>query len=168
MSYVEFVIFMVVATMILISAFDGYSHVLQHMAYILDVNRKTLRTFHMINYLRFDYHRHSVVDSNVKVTKTNSYTSFAFNERIDTSKRVLYQAVQYEGKTTIYRDVYEPYGTGYRLINRRKFVIDGEYSMKLSDDGRFLEIFTSYYDKCIIPVKLPMVEIVSIVVTKAE
>lgn len=168
MSYVEFVLFMIVATMILIVAFNGYSHVLQHMAYILDTNSKTLRVFHMINYLRFDYHRHSVTQANVKITKTNSYTTFSFDERIDTLKRVLYKAVFHEDKTTIFRDVYEPLGTGYKLINRRMVTLDGEYRLVLSTDGKFLEIHTSYYDKCIIPLKLPNVQIVSIIVQKVE
>ncbi|WP_448376908.1 hypothetical protein [Fervidobacterium sp.] len=168
MSYVEFFIFMIVATMILIVAFDGYSHVLQHMAYILDTNSKTLRAFHMINYLRFDYHRHSLTQANIKFTKTNSYTTFSFDERIDTLKRVLYKAVPYEGNTTIFRDVYEPFGSGYKLINRRMFTVDGEYRLVLSTDGKFLEIHTSYYDKCIIPTKLPNVQIISIIVQKVE
>jgi hypothetical protein len=62
------------------------------MAYILDTNRRTLRTFHMINYLRFDFHRHSVANPNVKVSQTENYTTFAFDEEIGGKvKRVLYK-----------------------------------------------------------------------------
>ncbi|MGC9771417.1 hypothetical protein SAMN04488510_12030 [Fervidobacterium changbaicum] len=170
MSYVEFVIFMIVASLIMITAFDGYSHVLQHMAYILDINRKTLRTFHMINYLRFDFHRHGVANSNIKITQAENYTSFAFDEEIDGQiKRVLYKAMKpFEGKSVIYRDVYEPFGTTYKLLNRRTYTVDGFYKLSSSQDGKHLIIETTYYEKCLIPIKLPNVQIVSIIVTREE
>ncbi|WP_372589383.1 hypothetical protein QQE94_01705 [Fervidobacterium pennivorans subsp. shakshaketiis] len=170
MSYVEFIIFLVVASLILTCAFDGYSHVLQHMAYILDTNRKTLRTFHMINYLRFDFHRHSVANPNVKVSQTENYTTFAFDEEIDGQvKRVLYKATKpFEGRTIIYREVYETFGNSYKLINRRTYTLEGLYKLYLSEDKKYLIIQTDYYEKCLIPVNLPNVQILSITVTKEQ
>ncbi|AFG34476.1 hypothetical protein Ferpe_0335 [Fervidobacterium pennivorans DSM 9078] len=170
MSYVEFIIFLLVASLILTCAFDGYSHVLQHMAYILDTNRKTLRTFHMINYLRFDFHRHSVANPNVKVSQTENYTTFAFNEEIDGQvKRVLYKATKpFEGRTIIYREVYETFGNSYKLINRRTYTLEGLYKLYLSEDKKYLIIQTDYYEKCLIPVNLPNVQILSITVTKEQ
>jgi len=169
-SYVEFIIFLLVASLILTCAFDGYSHVLQHMAYILDTNRKTLRTFHMINYLRFDFHRHSVANPNVKVSQTENYTTFAFNEEIDGQvKRVLYKATKpFEGRTIIYREVYETFGNSYKLINRRTYTLEGLYKLYLSEDKKYLIIQTDYYEKCLIPVNLPNVQILSITVTKEQ
>uniref|UniRef100_A0A7V4NG08 Uncharacterized protein n=1 Tax=Fervidobacterium pennivorans TaxID=93466 RepID=A0A7V4NG08_FERPE len=170
MSYVEFIIFLVVASLILTCAFDGYSHVLQHMAYILNTNRKTLRTFHMINYLRFDFHRHSVANPNVKVSQTENYTTFAFDEEIDGQvKRVLYKVMKpFESRTIIYRDVYEPFGNSYRLINRRTYTLEGLYKIYLSEDKKYLIIQTDYYEKSLIPLSLPNVQILSIIVTKEQ
>ncbi|WP_448385031.1 hypothetical protein [Fervidobacterium sp.] len=170
MSYVEFIIFLVVASLILVCAFEGYSHVLQHMAYILDTNRKTLRTFHMINYLRFDFHRHSVANPNVKVSQTENYTTFAFDEEIDGQvKRVLYKVMKsFEGRTIIYRDVYETFGNSYRLINRRTYTLEGLYKIYLSEDKKYLIIQTDYYEKSLIPLSLPNVQILSIIVTKEQ
>jgi len=169
-SYVEFIIFLVVASLILTCAFDGYSHVLQHMAYILNTNRKTLRTFHMINYLRFDFHRHSVANPNVKVSQTENYTTFAFDEEIDGQvKRVLYKVMKpFESRTIIYRDVYEPFGNSYRLINRRTYTLEGLYKIYLSEDKKYLIIQTDYYEKSLIPLSLPNVQILSIIVTKEQ
>jgi hypothetical protein len=140
------------------------------MAYILDTNRKTLRTFHMINYLRFDFHRHSVANPNVKVSQTENYTTFAFNEEIDGQvKRVLYKATKpFEGRTIIYREVYETFGNSYKLINRRTYTLEGLYKLYLSEDKKYLIIQTDYYEKCLIPVNLPNVQILSITVTKEQ
>jgi len=140
------------------------------MAYILDTNRKTLRTFHMINYLRFDFHRHSVANPNVKVSQTENYTTFAFNEEIDGQvKRVLYKATKpFEGRTIIYREVYETFGNSYKSINRRTYTLEGLYKLYLSEDKKYLIIQTDYYEKCLIPVNLPNVQILSITVTKEQ
>jgi len=169
-GYVEFIIFLVVASLILTCAFDGYSHVLQHMAYILDTNRRTLRTFHMINYLRFDFHRHSVANPNVKVSQTENYTTFAFDEEIDGQvKRVLYKAMKaFDGRTIIYRDVYEPFGSGYKLLNRRVYTLEGLYKLYLSEDKKYLIIQTDCYEKTLIPLNPPNVQILSIIVTKEQ
>ncbi len=124
----------------------------------------------MINYLRFDFHRHSVANPNVKVSQTENYTTFAFNEEIDGQvKRVLYKATKpFEGRTIIYREVYETFGNSYKLINRRTYTLEGLYKLYLSEDKKYLIIQTDYYEKCLIPVNLPNVQILSITVTKEQ
>jgi len=64
------------------------------MSNILKANRTSLSVFHMINYIRFDYHRHAVRNPNGKVTSSLSSTSFSFDESVDNEvKRVLYKIV---------------------------------------------------------------------------
>ncbi len=124
----------------------------------------------MINYLRFDFHRHSVANPNVKVSQTENYTTFAFDEEIDGQvKRVLYKVMKpFESRTIIYRDVYEPFGNSYRLINRRTYTLEGLYKIYLSEDKKYLIIQTDYYEKSLIPLSLPNVQILSIIVTKEQ
>ncbi|MEJ5257743.1 MAG: hypothetical protein WHS64_05795 [Fervidobacterium sp.] len=167
MSYIELLVCLIISTIIFISALDGYSHVLQHMAYILNTNIRTLRVFHVINYIRFDYHRHATKQPNSKYSKTLSTSSFAFDEKVENLKRVLYKCVgPLEGKTTIYRDTYDIYTK--RLLNRRVYTLYGEFSLELSADKRYLLINNPYYGVAKIPISLPDVQIVSIIVTKVR
>lgn len=170
MNYVELIIAIVVSTIIVITALEGFCQVLFHMSHILKANRTSLTVFHMINYIRFDFHRHSVKNPNGKITSSLSSTSFSFDESIDNEvKRVLYKIVgPTQGKYTLRREVYEKIEQSYKLLNARTYTLERPLSLKTSPDGRFLIISSDLYGDAKIPMQLPSVQIVSINVARAK
>jgi len=170
MNYVELIIAIIVSTIIVITALEGFSQVLFHMSNILKANRTSLSVFHMINYIRFDYHRHAVRAPNGKITSSLSSTSFSFDESVDNEvKRVLYKIVgPTKGKYTLKREVYEKIEQSYELLNTRTYTLERPLSLKQSSDGRFLVISSDLYGDAQIPLQLPPVQIVSITVVRTE
>ncbi|MGB4262433.1 MAG: hypothetical protein WBJ29_02645 [Fervidobacterium sp.] len=170
MNYVELIIAIIVSTIIVITALDGFGQVLFHMSNILQINRTSLRLFHMINYIRFDFHRHATITPNGKITSSLSSTSFSFDEIIDNEvKRVLYKIVgPTEGKYTLKREVYEKFDQSYKLLNTRTYTLEKLLSLHKSSDGRFLVISSDLYGDAIVPLQLPSVQIVNINLKRIE
>jgi len=169
MNYIELLVAIFVSTLILISALDLLSGVLLHANYIISTNSRNLRLFHILNYMRFDFTKHSL--SNPKTNISNVLTSqslFSFYEFVDgETKKVVYKSVvSPTGGYYIYRDVYLDKGFNEEHVNRRTYELCDEVKFKISQDGRFVIVTNDVYGDIIIPRIPPGVRITGIEVKK--
>ncbi|MEN3042475.1 MAG: hypothetical protein ABDH59_04130 [Fervidobacterium sp.] len=169
MNYIELLVVIVVSTVILISALDTLSYVIIHANHVLSTNSKELRAFHILNYIRYDFTKHALENSKIRISNPRSSESrFTFDEYIDGEvKRVTYRVIAISPESyQVFRDTYVHNGFYYELANRRTFQINSKLEFKESSDRKFLVVSSALYGDILIPKNPPSVFIKSIEIRK--
>lgn len=143
---------------------------------ILKLNSSTLREFHILNYIQYDYMNHATKNPKVKVKKifSNQYI-FSFNESIDGElKRVVYRGT-FSGKAgkaganeryLIIRDTY--INNIPQVANRRIFVLNSEITFSTTTDKKFVILSSPTYGNIILPTIPPNIVIRGIFIKKVS
>ncbi|KAF2961672.1 hypothetical protein [Fervidobacterium sp. 2310opik-2] len=171
MNYIELLVVLLIAGIIFSVAIDSLTQVLFHFKSVLKYNSETISTFHILNYIRFDYVNHATESPNLSVgTVLGSQQFLRFSEFIEGDKKIVrYRVVgPTQGKFSLYREVYQSYGKSTILLNRRDFTLEKAISFSLSPDGRFIHINNDLYGCVKIPSNPPNVRISGIIVIKEK
>lgn len=170
MNYIELIVAIFVSTLILLSALNILSEVLLHVSSTISTNAKSLRMFHILNYIKLDFTKHALSNPKSKVSNVLiSQSSFSFYEAIDgETKKIIYKSViSPSGKCHIFRDTYVNNGLNYEFVNRRAYdLLSDKIKFEISKDNKFIIIRNDMYGNVIIPRNPPGVRITGIIVKK--
>ncbi len=171
MNYIELLVVLLIAGIIFSVAIDSLAQVFFHFKSMIKNNSETISTFHILNYIRFDYVNHATQNPNLSVgTILSSQPFLRFDEFIEGDKKIVrYRVVgPTQGKFSLYREVYQRYSKSAILLNRRDFTLEKSISFSLSHDGRFIHINNDFYGCVKIPSNPPSVRIIGITVIKEK
>lgn len=165
MSYVELLVCILVATIVLSSAVLCLSTTLSHMNWLMKVNREALKEFHFLNFVRFDYVDHSRKSGFRKFgTMTNS-SYLDFMESVDgVTKKVRYRVSRMpSGHTLVER---QTFSLANVHLNTRRFVLESAVMLDVSARDGKIFFRGEKFGEVVIPLQCPDVAITSVSVRK--
>ncbi|MGC8902221.1 MAG: hypothetical protein ACP5KD_02570 [Fervidobacterium sp.] len=167
MNFVELLIVLMVSSIIIFLALDNLTQVLNHTMYILQCNRITISTFHMLNYIRYDYIQHSTENPQLRLSyPLSNQGAISFYEILDGQKKLVrYRIVRSAGKKfSLYRETYLTIGKSKILLNTRNITLDDSITFCLGDDESHVIIRSDTYGDVKLPMTPPNVVIKNIIV----
>lgn len=163
----ELLVCTLVGTLILTTAFISLSTTFAHMRWLVAENRETLREFHLLNYVRFDYVRHATKRAFVQSSVLSSFAAFEFIESIDgVLKKVRYEMrVTPDGQQIVERKTLTLNNVH---LNTRRFIVSKPVGLRVSRRNGLITIYGARYGNVVLPIEPPEVQVRSLSVRKVR